>query len=76
MTEWCAPFFPISVFQNKRAQNGHFQKKTFPAENSGLRPFKTLLVSRNALFVFHYFAISEPVFDLLKNRHPSKTPIL
>ena len=57
-------------------KNGHFQKKQFLLKNSGLRPIKALFASRNAFFVFHYFATSKPCFfGSLRKRHPSKKTI-
>ena len=72
MTEQCAPFFPISVFQKRGHKNRHKKIKHLLQKSSGLRPCETLVVSRNALFVFHSFAISETCLIFVKNRHPSK----
>ena len=69
--------FSQLVFPPKNGhKNGQFSKPHVLQKNSGLKPFKTLFVSRNAfLGVSKFAAISEPFFDPFKNRHPSKTPI-
>ena len=60
----CAIFVQLAFPQQTGTKTLIFQT-TFLYRNSGFRAKNTLIVNK-CIFVTHYFAISEPVFKLLK----------
>ena len=68
----CTIFSQLQFSPKTDTKTGIFQKPQF-LQNSGLRPIKTLFVSRNAFFLcFSYLQLVSQFFDLSKKRHPSK----